>query len=76
MLEHLGYEKHDPTGAGTSSIRNGTGTKTVLTEASGHLEVDVPATARTFEPQTLKKRQSRQNSVDEIVLSFYATDDG
>jgi putative transposase len=24
MAEHLGYEKHDPVGAGTGNIRNGT----------------------------------------------------
>jgi transposase-like protein len=24
MTEHLGYEKHDPAGAGTGNIRNGT----------------------------------------------------
>ena len=32
MTEHLGYEKHDPAGAGTGNIRNGTRSKTVLTE--------------------------------------------
>ena len=36
MTEHLGYEKHDPAGAGTGNIRNGTRAKTVLTEATGH----------------------------------------
>ena len=35
MTEHLGYEKHDPAGAGTGNIRNGTRAKTVLTEATG-----------------------------------------
>ncbi len=35
MTEHLGYEKHDPAGAGTGNIRNGTRAKTVLTEVSG-----------------------------------------
>ena len=36
MTEHLGYEKHDPAGAGTGNVRNGTRAKTVLTEATGH----------------------------------------
>ena len=35
MTEHLGYEKHDPAGAGTGNIRNGTRAKTVLTENTG-----------------------------------------
>ncbi len=73
MTEHLGYEKHDPAGAGTGNIRNGSRAKTVLTEASGHVEVEVPRDrAGTFEPQIVKKRQRRLNGVDEIVLSLYA----
>ena len=73
MTEHLGYEKHDPAGAGTGNIRNGTRSKTVLTEASGHVGIDVPRDrAGTFDPQIVKKRQRRLNGVDEIVLSLYA----
>ena len=73
MTEHLGYEKHDPAGAGTGNIRNGTRGKTVLTEASGQVGIDVPRDrAGTFEPQIVKKRQRRLNGVDEIVLSLYA----
>src|SRR4051812_6646275 len=73
MTEHLGYEKHDPAGAGTGNIRNGTRGKTVLTENTGQVEIDVPRDrAGTFEPQIVKKRQRRLNGVDEIVLSLYA----
>ena len=73
MTEHLGYEKHDPAGAGTGNIRNGTRAKTVLTEATGHVDIDVPRDrAGTFEPQIVRKRQRRLNGVDEIVLSLYA----
>ena len=73
MTEHLGYEKHDPAGAGTGNIRNGTRGKTVLTEASGQVEIEVPRDrAGTFEPQIVRKRQRRLNGVDEVVLSLYA----
>jgi putative transposase len=73
MTEHLGYEKHDPAGAGTGNIRNGTRGKTVLTERTGHVEIEVPRDrAGTFEPQIVKKRQRRLNGVDEVVLSLYA----
>ena len=41
MTEHLGYEKHDPVGAGTGNIRNGSRGKTVLTEASGEVDIEV-----------------------------------
>jgi transposase-like protein len=73
MTEHLGYEKHDPAGAGTGNIRNGTRSKTVLTENTGQVEIDVPRDrAATFEPQIVRKRQRRLNGVDEVVLSLYA----
>ena len=45
----------------------------MLTEASGHVEVEVPRDrAGTFEPQIVRKRQRRLNGVDEVVLSLYA----
>jgi Transposase, Mutator family len=73
MTEHLGYEKHDPAGAGTGNIRNGTRAKTVLTEHSGPVVIDTPRDrAATFEPTIVRKRQRRLNGVDEVVLSLYA----
>jgi putative transposase len=73
MTEHLGYEKHDPAGAGSGNIRNGTRAKTVLTEATGQVDIDVPRDrAGTFEPQIVRKRQRRLSGVDEVVLSLYA----
>jgi putative transposase len=73
MTEHLGYEKHDPAGAGTGNIRNGIRGKTVLTEASGPVEIEVPRDrAGRFEPQIVKKRRRRLEGVDQIVLSLYA----
>lgn len=73
MTEHLGYEKHDPAGAGTGNIRNGTRAKTVLTDTTGAVEIDVPRDREaTFEPQIVKKRQRRLSGVDEVVLSLYA----
>src|SRR5919197_157242 len=73
MTEHLGYEKHDPAGAGSGNIRNGTRSKTVLTEHSGPVDIEVPRDrASTFDPQIVKKRQRRLCGVDEVVLSLYA----
>ncbi len=71
MTEHLGHAKHgDPVG---DNVRNGTRGKTVLTEATGHVQIDVPRDrAGTFEPQIVHKRQRRLTGVDEIVLSLYA----
>jgi putative transposase len=73
MTEHLGFEKHDPAGVGSGNVRNGSRPKTVLTEASGHVAIDVPRDrAGTFEPQIVRKRQRRLSGVDEVVLSLYA----
>jgi transposase-like protein len=72
MDEHLGYGKHDVSGRGSGNSRNGTRTKTVLTEI-GPVEIDVPRdTGATFDPQIVKKRQRRLTGVDEIVLSLSA----
>lgn len=56
LTDHLGHEKHAPASGG--NVRNGTPAKTVLTEASGHVEIDVPRDrAGSFEPQIVRKRQ-------------------
>src|SRR4051795_3715068 len=73
MTEHLGYDKHDRTASSSGNVRNGSRSKTVLTEATGHVEIDVPRDrAGTFAPQIVKKRQRRLSGVDEVVLSLYA----
>ncbi|GIF78012.1 hypothetical protein Asi02nite_75300 [Asanoa siamensis] len=44
----------------TLNIRNETRAKTVLTDSSGHVEIDVPRNrAGTFDPQIVRKRQRR-----------------
>ena len=72
MAEHLGYDKHDPIGRNGSNSRNGTRSKTVLTDI-GPVELDVPRDREgTFEPKIVKKRQRRLDGVDQIVLSLTA----
>ena len=74
MTEHLGHEKHRaPDERDSANVRNGTRPKTVLTEATGQVEIDVPRDREgSFQPQIVKKRQRRLTGVDEIVLSLYA----
>ena len=73
MTDHLGHGKHSPPGNEAGNVRNGTRPKTVLTEASGQVPIEVPRDrAGTFEPQIVKKRQRRLSGVDEMVLSLYA----
>src|SRR5580700_3255926 len=40
LTEHLGHEKHGQPAAG--NVRNGNRAKTVLTEASGQVSIEVP----------------------------------
>src|SRR5215469_6007071 len=73
LTEHLGHDKHGPAGNETGNVRNGTRAKTVLTEGSGQVPIEVPRDRDgTFEPQIVKKRQRRLAGVDEMVLSLYA----
>ncbi|MCC8929451.1 IS256 family transposase [Rhodococcus sp. I2R] len=72
MTEHLGYEKHDAAGRGSGNSRNGTRSKTVLTEI-GPVEIEVPRDLdSSFAPQIVKKRQRRLTGIDEVVLSLTA----
>jgi putative transposase len=73
LTEHLGHEKNGPVVNEAGNVRNGTRSKTVLTESTGQVGIEVPRDrAGTFEPQIVRKRQRRLNGVDEIVLSLYA----
>jgi putative transposase len=74
MTEHLGHEKNqaDPDRESTN-VRNGARPKTVISDAAGEVQIEVPRDREsTFEPQIVKKRQRRLTDVDEIVLSLYA----
>ena len=54
MSEHLGYDRHDPAGRGSGNSRNGTRTKTVLTEI-GPVDIDVPRDMNaSFDPQIVR----------------------
>ena len=70
--EHLGYEKHDPTGRGSGNSRNGT-TKKRLKGQHGEVEVAAPRDrASTFEPQFVRKGQTRLTQMDDQILALYA----
>jgi hypothetical protein len=60
LTEHLGHEQHGRPDPGPGYIRNGTRAKTVLTESTGQVQVQVPRDRDgTFEPQIVRKRQRR-----------------
>jgi putative transposase len=74
MTEHLGHEKNQAgPGRESTNVRNGSRGKTVISDAAGEVQIEVPRDREsTFEPQIVKKRQRRLTEVDEIVLSLYA----
>src|SRR3954469_89722 len=72
LTEHLGYEKGDPAGRGRGNSRNGTSSKTVLTDA-GEVELSIPRDrAGTFEPKLIAKGQTHFDGFDDKILSLYA----
>jgi putative transposase len=60
LTEHLGHDKHGPVVSDSGNVRNGTRSKTVLTEATGQVGIEVPRDRDgSFEPQIVRKRQRR-----------------
>jgi transposase-like protein len=72
LTEHLGYEKGDLAGRGKGNSRNGTSSKTILTE-DGEVEIAVPRDrVGSFEPQLIAKGQTHFSGFDDKILSLYA----
>ena len=72
MTEYLGYRKHDPSGNGSGNSRNGVTRKTLKGEF-GELELETPRDRRgEFEPQLVRKNQTRWTGFDDKILSLYA----
>ena len=70
MDEHLGYQKHSK--STSSNSRNGKTSKRIKTE-DGEFELDTPRDrGGSFEPQLVKKHQSRFTSMDDKILWLYA----
>ena len=72
MDEHLGYEKHAPQGRGTGNNRNGYSTKR-LEGHHGEVTIQAPRDRNaSFEPQFVRKGQSRLTRMDDQILALYA----
>ena len=71
MTHHLGYEKHGPAGKNSGNSRNGKSTKTIKGKR-GRLHIDVPRDRNSeFEPQLIKKGQTRFDGFDDKIISMY-----
>src|SRR5205814_375662 len=72
LTHHLGYPAGGPKSDDTTNHRNGTGTKTVLTN-DGPLAIEVPRDREgTFEPRLVPKHERRFAGFDEKILALYA----
>ena len=73
LVDHLGYDKHDPVGRNGANSRNGYRPKTVVTDNCGEVEIFVPRDRDgSFEPVIVAKRQRRLTDLDTLVISLYA----
>lgn len=70
LTEHLGHEKNAPKSG--SNTRNGYSSKTLLCD-DGEIELNTPRDREnSFEPQLIKKNQTRITQMDSQILSLYA----
>lgn len=72
LTHHLGYPPGGEKPDASTNHRNGTGSKTVLTD-DGPLSIDVPRDREgTFEPQLIPKHERRFTGFDDKILALYA----
>lgn len=72
MTEHLGYERGCRGRAETGNSRNGGSIKTLKGE-QGELEIRVPRDRNgSFEPQLVRKHQTRIPGFDDKIIALYA----
>jgi putative transposase len=72
LTHHLGYPAGGEKPDARTNHRNGTGSKTVLTD-DGPLALDVPRDREgTFEPRLIPKHERRFTGFDDKILALYA----
>lgn len=72
LENHLGYAPHSPLGHNSGNSRNGTSPK-ILKGNHGEVLIETPRDRLgTFEPEIIKKGQTRITQMDEQILCLYA----
>lgn len=70
--DHLGYDKHEAVGRGSGNSRNGSSPKR-LKGQHGEVDIDTPRDRNgTFDPQFVRKGQTRLTQMDDQILALYA----
>lgn len=72
MVDHLGYDKHNPDGDNTGNSRNGYSKKNIKSKY-GPTEIQIPRDRNTeFEPQIIGKHEKTANAIEEQIIGMYA----
>jgi putative transposase len=72
LTNHLGYEKHSSVGDHSGNSRNGSTPKTIKGKR-WQIDIEVPRDRNgEFEPQIVKKNQTRFDGLDDKILSLYS----
>ena len=72
LSDHLGYEKHAPSGKNFSNSRNGHSPKTLKGDL-GEIPIEIPRDREgSYEPQMVKKHQTRFEGFDDKIIAMYA----
>jgi putative transposase len=72
LTDHLGYEPHQEPPGGVGNTRNGTSSKTLVTE-HGRVGIDAPRDRDgSFQPRIVRKRQRRFQGFDDKILALYS----
>src|SRR6266496_227943 len=72
LTDHVGYEPHCEPPGGAANQRNGTTSKTLITD-HGKVPIDAPRDRDgSFEPQIVRKRQRRFQGFDDKILALYS----
>jgi putative transposase len=72
LTDHLGYEPHAEPPGGTGNTRNGSTSKTLITD-HGPVPIDTPRDRDgSFAPKMVRKRQRRFVGFDDRILALYS----
>lgn len=72
LTDHLGYEKHGSSKSAKGNARNGS-TPKLLKSQHGEVQIQTPRDRDgSFEPQLLRKNQTRLTQMDDQILTLYA----
>lgn len=72
LTDHLGYDKHADSKPAGGNSRNGSTPKRLKSQ-HGEVQIETPRDRDgSFEPQLLKKYQTRVTQMDEQILTLYA----